>query len=504
MKKITSLLSLLFTSFFAFSQQAPSERELIENTIQQYFEGWATGDTAKLSSAMHESCHLKNFREGKFTDFTKRQYLGFFKPRQRPANLTTRIVAVDITDNMGSAKVEISTAKDLFTDYFNLMKTNEGWVIADKVSTRSTHKVFDANVIKLEKETILEGLKRPWSVAFLSEDEVLISEKEGDLVKVNLQNKEEVTIKGFPADIADSIAFYHPGDNSGKFEVLLDPDFKNNKFIYLSYASQTASGKTTKIIRALLQNDSLQQIKVLFVAEPRTFERHHYGGGMIFGEDGKLYFTVGERLFTEKDEPALPIAQNVEDRRGKIYRINSDGSIPADNPDFGPHAVRGLYAIGIRAAQGLTLNSITGRIWFTEHGTHQGDEINVLNSRANYGWPMKTTGKYRFAEFAPKAIPQNVYTNPVWSWLHTVAPTGLHFYSGNEFAAWNGNLIVGGLSRGSLWRMVIEGETIKSAEELFVNDRLRIRKVVQSPLGKLYILSDEMNGKLIRVKNVGL
>ena len=311
--------------------------------------------------------------------------------------------------------------------------------------------------------------------------------------------KEKTRIQGFPTDLEDSLGGF--GDNTGKFEILLDPDFKNNKYIYLSYAAKAAKGRTTKIIRAVLENDSLQQIKVLFVAEPYTYERVHYGGGMVFGNDGKLYFTIGERIFTEKDEPAIPIAQNIEDKRGKIYRINSDGTIPTDNPDFGDKATPGLYATGIRAAQGLTLETNTNKIWFSEHGTHQGDEINVLKAGANYGWPMKTTGKYRFAEFAPKPIPGNSYTEPVWSWLHTVAPTGLHFYSGNEFAAWNRNLLVGGLSRGSLWRMVIEGETIKSAEELFADDRLRIRKVVQSPMGKLYILSDELNGKLIRIKN---
>ena len=237
------------------------------------------------------------------------------------------------------------------------------------------------------------------------------------------------------------------------------------------------------------------------MAEPYTYERVHYGGGMIFGNDGKLYFTIGERIFTEKDEPALPIAQNIEDKRGKIYRINPDGTIPKDNPDFGKNAIPGLYATGIRAAQGLTLETNTNKIWFSEHGTHQGDEINVLTAGANYGWPMKTTGKYRFAEFAPNPIPGNTYAEPVWSWLQTVAPTGLHFYSGNEFAAWNKNLLVGGLSKGSLWRLVIEGEIIKSTEELFTDDRVRIRKVIQSPMGKLYILSDEVNGKLIRIKN---
>ncbi len=495
MKKLTLLVSLLAGFFSAYSQNAPTERQLIENTIQLYFDGWATGDTTKVGKAMHASCHLKNYRDGKFIDYTRKQYLSLFKPHARPKNLITNIVDIDVTDNMGSAKVEISTERDLFTDYFNLMKTNEGWVIADKVSTRKSHK----NVIQLQKETIAEGLKRPWSMAFITEEEVLLSEKEGDLLKFNVLTKEKIKIQGFPTDLEDSLGGF--GDNTGKFEVLLDPDFKNNKYVYLSYAAKSTKGRTTKIIRAVLEKESLTQIKVLFVAEPYTYERVHYGGGMLFGKDGKLYFTIGERLFTEKDEPEVPIAQNKEDKRGKIYRINSDGTIPNDNPYFGDKATPGLYAMGIRAAQGLTLDATTQKIWFSEHGTHQGDEINVLKAGANYGWPMKTTGKYRFAEFAPKPIPENSYTEPVWSWLQTVAPTGLHFYSGNEFAAWNRNLLVGGLSKGSLWRLVIENETIKSAEELFTDDRLRIRKAVQSPMGKLYLLSDEVNGKLIRVKN---
>jgi aldose sugar dehydrogenase len=498
MKKTIFFLCLFTQLFSVFSQNQnpPTERQLIEKTIELYFDGWATGDTIKLGKAMHASCHLKLFTNNTFRDIPRAEYLSLFKPHERSKILKTHIVAIDITNNMASAKVELSAEYNLFTDYFNLMKTNEGWFIADKISTNRPHRLMEQ---KPEKETILEGLKRPWSIAFLSEEEVLISEKEGDLVKFNLTKKEKIKIEGFPTDLEDSLGGF--GDNTGKFEVLLDPDFKNNKYVYLSYAAKSSKGRTTKIIRAMLENDALKDIKTLFVAEPYTKERHHYGGGMTFGQDGKLYFTIGERLFNEKDEPTIPIAQNLEDKRGKIYRINSDGTIPKDNPDFGNKATSGLYAMGIRAAQGLAVQPITKKFWFSEHGTQQGDEINILNAGANYGWPIKTTGKYRFAEYSPKPIDGTVYTEPVWSWLHTVAPTGLHFYTGNEFASWNGNLLVGGLSRGSLWRMEIEGETIKSAEELFVNERLRLRKVVQSPQGKLYILTDEVNGKLIRIKN---
>jgi hypothetical protein len=139
------LTIIVMVAFFcsAFSQNQPTERQLIENTIQRYFDGWATGDTTQLGSAMHTSCHLKNYNDGKFVIFTRNQYLSLFKLHERTKNLKTHIVSIDITNNMGSAKVEISTAKDLFTDYFNLMKTNEGWFIADKVSTRTPHKIFD-------------------------------------------------------------------------------------------------------------------------------------------------------------------------------------------------------------------------------------------------------------------------------------------------------------------------------------------------------------------------
>jgi aldose sugar dehydrogenase len=148
MKKTLLFFGFTFVLFSAFSQDTPTERELIEKTIQRYFDGWATGDSTKLGQAMHASCHLKNYNDGKFTEFTRARYLSLFKPRERSKNLITRIVSVDITNNMGSAKVEISTEKDLFTDYFNLMKTTEGWFIADKVSTKTPHRVMEINVDK--------------------------------------------------------------------------------------------------------------------------------------------------------------------------------------------------------------------------------------------------------------------------------------------------------------------------------------------------------------------
>ncbi|WP_339837243.1 PQQ-dependent sugar dehydrogenase [uncultured Maribacter sp.] len=370
--------------------------------------------------------------------------------------------------------------------------------------------------IQPQKRIVLEGLKRPWSAAFLSNEVALISEKDGHLLKVNLETKEKIKIKGFPSDLMDTITIntkaYAPGSfprsahgkrikyNAGIFDVVLHPNFDTNHTLYLSYATQKGPLSTTKVISAVLENDSLTQVRSILVAEPYTEGLFHYGGGMTFGADSKLYITVGERLFSEINQPAIPIAQNLADKRGKIYRLNADGSIPDDNPDFGKEAVLGLYALGIRASQGITLNKKTGAIWFTEHGTNQGDEINLLKFGANYGWPIKTTGGYRGQGYEPPSLENRVFTDPKWYWLQTVAPTGLTFYTGDEFPQWKDNLFVSGLSRGSLWRVVLENETIISLEELFVNDRVRTRKVVQSPDGKLYLLTDETEGKMILIE----
>nr|WP_299171352.1 PQQ-dependent sugar dehydrogenase [uncultured Allomuricauda sp.] len=350
------------------------------------------------------------------------------------------------------------------------------------------------------KQIVLDGLNHPWSISFLSEKEALISEKDGNLLRVDLHSKEKHIVKGFPSDLTDSIRAIHFGDNSGIFEVLIDLNFKTQPWVYFSYAAKNnVFGTTTKVVRAKLENDSLYAHETLIEAAPYTREYYHYGGGMVFGPDEKLYVTIGERLFWERDEPEIPIAQDIRDKRGKIYRINPDGSIPTDNPDFGKDAVPGLYAMGIRAAQGITVQPETGKIWFSEHGTIQGDEINILEAGANYGWPNVTSGKLRSADYTPPKLGDVTFTPPVWFWHHTVAPTGLVFYTGNEFPHWKNNLIVPGLSRGSLWRFRVENDTIKSAEELFLDDRVRIRKARQSPDGKLYILTDEDNGKLIQI-----
>ena len=256
-----------------------------------------------------------------------------------------------------------------------------------------------------------------------------------------------------------------------------------------------------KLVRAKLESNALTELKTIFVADPFRSDLFHYGGGMTFGKDGKLYFTIGERYYNEKDQPPLPVAQDLMDKRSKIHRLNDDGSIPEDNPSFDTPAIPSIYASGIRAAQGITLHPKTGAIWFSEHGSMQGDELNLLKPGANYGWPIKTSGKYRNKDFTPPNLDEVDFTDPIHYWLQTIAPTGLVFYYGESFPNWQGDLILAGLSRGSLWRIRLEDNEVISLEELFVNDRVRSRKVAVSPSGKLFMLTDEPNGKVIEIIN---
>lgn len=356
------------------------------------------------------------------------------------------------------------------------------------------------NAYELSRNQVADRLLRPWDMVFLSETQALVTEKEGGLQKVNLLDGSRISITGLPDEL-DNRNKRGLGDNSGLFGVKRDPDFADNGWLYLSYAAKNpeGAGATTKVIRAKLKNNRLVEHKTLLIATPYSEDRYHYGGGLVFGADKKLYITVGERLFTEKDQPAMPIAQNYQDKRGKIYRLNSDGSIPDDNPTFPDSSVPGMYALGIRAAQGMTLHPDSGKIWFSEHGTRQGDELNVLYAGANYGWPVKTTGNYRYLEYTPPPLATRQFHSPDWYWEHTVAPTGLAFYQGPEFPDWQGDLFVAGLSRGSLWRLEIQGHKVLTAQELFTQERIRLRNVKMSPAGKIYLLTDEANGRILRI-----
>jgi len=509
------------------SLKAQSDQDQIRSVLDNFIEGTSFNYAEKILSAFYPGTPMFLYNDADTVMIYSAEEYASFYTRKPPGTRNQRyakVLAIDIEKDIASAKIEtiMPLSGKRYIDLVLLKKIEGFWKIISKAATAEPiPKTVTQTTPKPTKKVVMAGLNRPWSMAFLSEDEAIIAEKDGDLLRVNLKERTRKKLTGLPKDVGRKILIdtathrngIFPGTthgqlqsfNAGWFQVLLDPDFESNAFIYISYAAENLEkASTTKVIRGKLNGTQLTNVQTIFLAEPYTHGLFHYGGGMIFGNDGKLYITIGERNFYEHLNPKIPVAQDVTDKRGKLIRINSDGSIPKDNPDFGKDAIAGLYATGIRAAQGLALDASTGAIWFSEHGTIQGDELNVISRKANYGWPNKTSGSYRTNDYQPYEIPGSEFTDPKYFWQHTIAPTGLIFYNGREFPQWRGNLIVPGLSKGNLWRMVIENNEVVSAEELFINDRVRLRKAVTSPSGQLYLLTDEVDGKLILVKNSNL
>jgi glucose/arabinose dehydrogenase len=341
---------------------------------------------------------------------------------------------------------------------------------------------------------VAAGLRHPWSLAFLPEGGFLVTEKDGGLVHITADGAQH-PVRGLPDDL-DNRRLDDPRDNSGLFDVVLDPDFADSRQLFISYASAGAGGTTTRLIRARLLGDRLHDVEVLFDALPRTSDRFHYGGGLLL--DGEfLYLSVGERHFDERDNPPLPVAQDPLDRRGKVYRFTRRGEL-APPPESAPH---GWYACGVRSPQGLAVDPASGRIWFSDHGPVGGDELNVLRPGANYGWPVRTAGRYRNADYMPvRTLPDARYAAPAHVWTdQTIAPAGLCFYAGHAFPAWRGNLLVAGLGRGHLLRLVVQGERVQHSQALMQAHRVRLRNVKVSPAGDLFVVTDESNGRLIRL-----
>jgi len=516
-------LNTLFASallLISLHLQGQTDQEQVTAVLNDFIEGTSYNYPDKILGAFYPGTPMFLHNDADTVMIYSAERYASLYTRRPPGTRNKRygkILAIDVVKDIASAKIEtlIPSFDKQFIDLILLKKIDGDWKIISKAATAWPIPKFSP---KPGKQVIMEGLNRPWSMAFLSEEEAIIAEKDGDVLLVNLKEKTRESIQGLPNDVGRKILIdtvQHPNGvfpgpahgqmhsfNAGWFQVLLDPDFTDNSYIYISYAAENEErASTTKVIRGKLNGNRLTQVETLFVAAPYSHGLFHYGGGIVFGQDGKLYITIGERNFYEHLNPKIPIAQDISDKRGKIIRINPDGSIPDDNPVFGKDAIPGLYATGIRAAQGMALDPATGNIWFSEHGTIQGDELNILSPKANYGWPNRTSGGYRTKDYEPHEIPGMEYTDPKYFWQHTIAPTGLTFYNGLEFPQWKGNIILPGLSKGNLWRIIIDKEQVIGMEELFINDRVRLRKAAMSPGGQLYLLTDEENGKILRLVN---
>jgi aldose sugar dehydrogenase len=336
-------------------------------------------------------------------------------------------------------------------------------------------------VTSVTTETVLEGLSVPWGLAFLPDGSMLITEREGKLLRFSEGKTTEIS--GVPK--------VHARGQGGLLDIILHPDYENNGWIYFSYSAPGDNGSNTAIMRAKLNGNSLTDQQQIYLAQPHLGTNHHYGCKLIFGEDGYLYFSVGDRG-TMKD------AQDLTSHSGKIHRIKEDGSIPDDNPFLDEKsAVRSIFAYGSRNIQGITRHPQTQAIWTHEHGPQGGDEINIAKKGANYGWPEVTHGKNYDGTTITQFTEKPGMENPLHHWTPSIAPSGMAFIVGDKYPGWENNLLVGALRSQYLERIELNGEKIVAQHPLFKGIG-RIRNVTLGPDGYIY-LSLENPGKILRV-----
>ncbi len=343
----------------------------------------------------------------------------------------------------------------------------------------------------LSVTTVADGLDHPWALQQLPNGNWLVTERPGNLLLISATGERLASISGLP-DL-------HADGQGGLLDVAISPDFATDRLVYFSYAEPRDDGNGTAVARARLSDDgrSLGDLEVIFRALPSYSNSMHYGSRLVFDREGRLFVTLGER----SDTQTRPQAQDLGSHLGKIIRIDADGSVPADNPFVDQDGARPeIWSLGHRNVQGAALNPETGELWAIEHGTRGGDEVNIVRAGLNYGWPVIAYGvEYRSGAINEGVTAREGMEQPIYYWDPVVAPGGVAFYEGDLFPEWRGNLFVSGLAGRHLARLVIEGDRVVGEERLLVDQTQRIRDVQVAADGSLWVVTDEDNGRLMRI-----
>jgi aldose sugar dehydrogenase len=341
--------------------------------------------------------------------------------------------------------------------------------------------------VAFELVVLARGLERPWAVEPLPGGDLLVTEKPGRLRIVSAKGEIGQPIGGVPAVDARG--------QGGLLDITLSPAFASDRTIYMSYAESREGGNGTTVARGVLSADRrvLEDVRVIFRAEPTYDGRLHYGSRIVFGPDRMLYITTGER----SDSSMRKYAQQLDSHLGKVLRINPDGAAPKDNPFAGKSgAQEEVWTLGHRNVQSAAFDS-AGRLWIVEHGARGGDELNLIEKGRNYGWPLVTYGEeYSGRQIAGAVTARSGYEQPVYYWDPVIAPSGAQFYTGEAFPAWRGSLFVGSLKERRLVRLTLENDRVTGEEHLLADRRQRVRDVRQGSDGALYVVTDESDGEL--------
>jgi glucose/arabinose dehydrogenase len=354
--------------------------------------------------------------------------------------------------------------------------------------TRGENTSFASSAGQLEVQTVASGLVNPWSLAFLPDGRMLVTERPGRMRLVTSEGQLSPPLKGVPEVWATG--------QGGLLDVIADKSYAQNRTVYFCFSEKTSGGGRTAVARAALNegNGRLEDVKIIFRQDGPLSSGNHYGCRIVQATDGNLFVTLGEH-FSYRDE-----AQNLGNHLGKLIRIASDGSVPTDNPFVGrENAKPEIWSFGHRNAQGLAINPASGNLWEIEHGPRGGDEVNVIGRAKNYGWPVIGYGIDYSGVKIHESTARDGMEQPVKYWVPSIAPSGMTFYSAKLFPRWTGSLFTGALAGKMLVRLSVNGDTVTGEERLLQNLNERIRDVRQGPDGALWLLTDNSAGRILRV-----
>ncbi len=343
--------------------------------------------------------------------------------------------------------------------------------------------------------TVAGDLQNPWGLAFLPNGKMLVTERPGRMRVVAADGKLSEPITGLPDVDARG--------QGGLLDVALDPNFASNSLIYWSYAEPGEDGNNTAVARGRFVDGAqprVENVQVIYRQRPKLNSRQHFGSRLVFGRDGTLFITQGDRSITE----GRMQSQRMDGLIGKIVRINPDGTVPRDNPFVGREGARPeIWSIGHRNIQAAALHPTTGELWEVEHGTRGGDELNIARKGKDYGWPTIAYGiEYRGGPITGGITAKEGMEQPIYYWDPVIAPSGMAFYTADLFPAWRGNLFVGGHATDDLVRLELNGERVVGEERLLRDEspRIKVRDVRQGPDGAIYLLHDSSsNGRIIKL-----
>jgi glucose/arabinose dehydrogenase len=347
--------------------------------------------------------------------------------------------------------------------------------------------------------TVADGLVQPWSIAFLPDGDVLITERPGRLRVMRQGKLLPEPVEGVPKVFHSS--------QGGLLEVMPHPNFTSNRLIYLTFSKPgaTDSQATTALVRGRFEGTRLTDVEQLF--EAVTQGRNHFGGKIAFDRSGHLFLTLGDRQVAPEGNLETHPAQDLSNHHGKMIRLQDDGRVPPDNPFVNRAGARPeIWSYGHRNVQGLAIHPETGDLWTNEHGPQGGDELNRIQPGRNYGWPVIGFGvNYQTGLAIHSGTHRAGMEQPAHVWVPSIGISGLMFYTGNRFPEWRGSLFAGGMARHRLARLTLDGQRVVS-EETLVPQMGRIRDVRQGPDGDIYLVTDNREGKptpILRMEPVG-